>query len=247
MRTAVLGIAVFCVPVPLSRKINKKFSLLPYCLKKLFSKGSLMKLFSAAMAVFLFFAIPAQASTIFDLRSNGGWSKSFGFSKDGIGLSAFTGRQNGSGVTTNPRDWLYQSNSNGLGMYSPGNGKNREIDGKNTNEAVKFLFDTAVQLISITFGKVDGNDDFDFYFDDGSGLSEQQDDIDIPNSGKYIFAELWAGTLFGIGADGRYDNFTIKKIEVAEVTAIPLPAALPLFGAALLGIGYLVRRRRRTV
>ena len=159
----------------------------------------------------------------------------------------FTGRQDGSTATTNPNDWLYQSNNYGLGMYSSGNGKNKEIDGKNANEAVQFLFDSAVQLVSITFGKVDGNDDFDFYFDDGSGLTEQKDDIDIPNSGNFAFADLWLGSLFGIGADGKYDNFTIKKIEVAAVTAIPLPAALPLFGAALLGIGFLVRRRRKSV
>jgi hypothetical protein len=218
---------------------------LRYFLKTSFAKGRTMKLIFAAIAALILFAAPVQASTIFDLRDNGGWSKSFDFSQDGIGLSAFTGRQDGSNVTTNVNDWLYQSNSNGLGMYSSGNGKNKEIDGKNANEAVKFLFDTAVQLVSITFGKVDSNDDFDFYFEDGSGLSEQQDDIDIPNSRTYGFADLWIGKLFGIGADGRHDNFTIKKIEVAAVTAIPLPAAFPLFGAALLGIGYIARRRRK--
>lgn len=206
-----------------------------------------MKLFSAAIAALLLFTSPVEASTIFDLRDNGGWSKSFGFSEDGIGLSVFTGRQDGSNVATNSHDWLYQSNGNGLGMYSSGNGKNKEIDGKNANEAVQFLFDTAVQLVSITFGKVDGNDDFDFYFDDGSGLTERQDDIDIPKGGKFSFADLWMGTLFGIGADGSNDNFTIKKIEVAVVTAVPLPAALPLFGVALLGMGYMARRRRRSV
>jgi len=206
-----------------------------------------MKLFSAAIASLLLIASPVEASTIFDLRDNGGWSKSFGFSEDGIGLSVFTGRQDGSNVATNSYDWLYQSNGNGLGMYSSGNGKNKEIDGKNANEAVQFLFDTAVQLVSITFGKVDGNDDFDFYFDDGSGLTEQQDDIDIPNGGTFAFADLWMGTLFGIGADGKHDNFTIKKIEVAAVTAVPLPAALTLFGAAVFGMGYMTRRRRKRV
>lgn len=206
-----------------------------------------MKFSFAAMAAFVLLATPVQASTIFDLRDSGGWSKSFNFSENGIGLSVFTGRQDGSDVATDAGDWLYQSNGNGLGMYSPGNGKNKEIDGKNANEAVQFLFDTAVRLVSITFGKVDGNDDFDFYFDGGSGLTEQQDDIDIPDGGKFAFANLWMGTLFGIGADGQHDNFTIKKIEVAEVTAIPLPAAFPLFGAALLGLGFIVRRRRKNV
>ncbi|USG62148.1 VPLPA-CTERM sorting domain-containing protein [Sneathiella marina] len=206
-----------------------------------------MKLISAALAALLLFASPVEASTVFDLRDKGGWSNSFGFSEDGIGLSVYTGRQDGSGVTTNYYDWLYQSNGNGLGMYSSGNSKNREIDGKNANETMQFLFDTAVQLVSITFGKVDSNDDFDFYFDDGSGLTEQEDDIDIPNGGKFAFSDLWIGTLFGIGADGYDDNFTIKKIEVAAVTAIPLPTALSLFGAALLGIGYMARRRRTKV
>jgi hypothetical protein len=209
-------------------------------------KGKTMKFFSAAITAFLLLALPAQASTVFDLRGNGGWSKGFEFNEGGIGLSVFTGRQDGDTATTNAHDWLYQSRGNGLGMYSSGNGKNKEIDGKSANEAVQFLFDSAIQLISITFGKVDGNDDFDFYFDDGGGLTEVKDDIDIPNGNKYNFANMYIGTLFGFGADGSNDNFTIKKIEVVQITSIPLPTTITLFGGALLGIGLLLRRKRAT-
>ncbi|MEH6478301.1 MAG: hypothetical protein V7727_21600, partial [Sneathiella sp.] len=36
-------------------------------------------------------------------------------------------------------------------------------------------------------------------------------------------------------------NFQVARIEIS---AVPLPAALPLFGAALLGMGFLSRRRK---
>jgi len=186
-----------------------------------------------------------EASTVFDLRGNGSYERSFDFSKDGINLTVISGRQNGSSVTSSSSDWLYQSNGNGLGMYSPGNGKSREIDGKNANELIQFYFDQAVELVSITFGKVDSNDDFNFYFDNGANFTERKDDVDIPNSGKYLFSDLWTGQLFGVGSDYYDDDFTIKKIEVAAITAIPLPAALPLYGTGLALIGFIGWRKRR--
>lgn len=48
---------------------------------------------------------------------------------------------------------------------------------------------------------------------------------------------FWVGTEFGKGLS----NFRIYQ----TVSAVPLPAALPMFGAALLGIGYLSRRRKK--
>ncbi len=203
-----------------------------------------MKTISAVLALFFLMTSPALSATIFDLTGNGGWAKTYDFNQDGIGLTVSTGRQSGSSATQSSYDWLYQSNSNGLGMYSNGNGKNKEIDGKNADELVQFAFNTAVQLVSITFGRVDSNDDFDFFFDTGTGLTEQANNIDIPNNGTYLFSGLWNGDLFGIGANGKHDNFTIKRIEVA-VTAIPLPAALPLYGSGLALIGYLGWRKRR--
>ncbi len=48
---------------------------------------------------------------------------------------------------------------------------------------------------------------------------------------------FWQGTGFGKGLS----NYRIYQ----TVSAVPLPAALPMFGAALLGIGYLSRRRKK--
>ncbi len=203
-----------------------------------------MKIFSAVLALFFLTTSPALSATVFDLSGNGGWAKTYNFDQDGIGLTVSTGRQSGSSATQNSYDWLYQSNHNGIGMYSYGNGKNKEIDGKNADELVQFAFNTAVQLVSITFGKVDSNDDFDFFFDAGSGLIEQASYIDIPGNNTYQFGSFWNGELFGIGASGNHDNFTIKRIAV-DVTAIPLPAALPLYGTGLALIGFLGWRRRR--
>jgi hypothetical protein len=204
-----------------------------------------MKFLLAVVATLAFAATTAQATTVFDLTGNGKWATSYSFTEDGIGLTAFTGRQNGNAVTTSSSDWLYQQNQHGLGLYSPGNDKDKEIDGDHKNEVVQFYFDQAVSLISITFSKVDSNDDFDFYFDAGSGLAEVDDDIDIPNNDRYLFSSLWTGQLFGFGADGNDDNFTIKKIEVAAISNIPLPAALPLYGTGLAVMGYLGWRKRR--
>ncbi|MEX1034495.1 MAG: VPLPA-CTERM sorting domain-containing protein [Sneathiella sp.] len=201
--------------------------------------------FLLVLAVLTFAATAAKAATVFDLTGNGKWATSYRFSEDGIGLTAFTGRQDGSAVSKSSSDWLYQQNRHGLGLYSPGNRKNKEMDGKQINEIVQFYFDQSVHLVSVTFSKVDSNDDFDFYFDTGSGLTEIDDDIDILRNGRYSFLDLWTGTHFGFGADGRDDNFTIRKIEVAAISNIPLPAALPLYGTGLALMGYLGWRRRR--
>ncbi|WP_373085178.1 hypothetical protein [Sneathiella sp.] len=132
-------------------------------------------------------------------------------------------------------------------MYSPSNGNDKEIDGRYANEMIQFVFDQAVTLISITFGKVNKNDDFDFYFDAGFGLAEIDNNIDIPKNDQYIFSTLWTGTTFGFGANDRSDSFTIKNIEVAaaNITAIPLPAALPLYGSGLALMSFLGWRRRQ--
>ncbi|PHQ72227.1 MAG: hypothetical protein COB93_01100 [Sneathiella sp.] len=205
-----------------------------------------MKIILTAIVALGLTVANAGASTVFDLRGDGKWAQTYKFSADGINLTTSTGRQNGSGVTTTKGDNLYQWRNHGLGMKSSGDDKSKEIDGKNANELVQFYFDQAVELVSITFGKVDSNDDFDFYFDDGRTFREQADDIDIPGKGKYLFSSLWIGNLFGFGADGHNDNFTIKSIEVvATITAVPLPAALPLYGGGLAILGYLGWRKRR--
>jgi len=50
----------------------------------------------------------------------------------------------------------------------------------------------------------------------------------------------YEGTITGIDAFGYgYSDFEFNSVSV-----VPLPAALPLFGAALLGLGFLSRRRR---
>lgn len=203
-----------------------------------------MKTLIAVLALFFLTTSPALSATVFDLRGKGGWAKTYEFNQDGIGLTVSTGRQAGSSATQSSYDWLHQSKGNGIGMYSYGNHKNKEIDGWYSDELVQFAFDTAVQLVSITFGRVDSDDDFDFFFDSGSGLTEQASYVDIPNSRKYVFSGYWNGDLFGIGASGAYDNFTIKRLEVA-ISAIPLPAALPLYGSALALIGFLGWRQRR--
>ncbi|MBL4907323.1 MAG: hypothetical protein JKX94_07725 [Sneathiella sp.] len=46
---------------------------------------------------------------------------------------------------------------------------------------------------------------------------------------------LKTGDLFGIGAIGKYHDFKIASITVS---AVPLPAALPLYGAGIAVLGF---------
>ncbi|TNE40258.1 MAG: hypothetical protein EP348_02370 [Alphaproteobacteria bacterium] len=205
-----------------------------------------MRLIATLAAFLALGATAAEASTVFDLTGNGKWDSSYSFNEDNIGLTVSAGENYGNSVYSG-YDYLYQQNHHGLGVYSLFNGSDKELDGSYASEVMTFLFDTAVQLVSITFSKVDSSDDFDFYFDSGSGLSKISSDVDIPNSGQYVFSSLWSGTSFAFGADASDDSFTIKKIEVAQVSAVPLPIALPLYGSGLAVLGFLGWRRRKAI
>lgn len=130
---------------------------------------------------------------------------------------------------------------NGIGV------DNRSVDGSGLwKDALIFGFSKDVLLESIEFS----------FFRHGYGLSNFQlfsgvdlaafgGAVGIPADGTYSFFGGLLGQLFGIGAPGDWDRFKIRSLTVSEPSPVPLPAALPLFGAALLGIAALKRRRNK--
>lgn len=231
---------------------------------------------AAFFTVALLSAPAATAATYtFDFTTEGrGWQEDFTVGATGggatLGVSGgrFTDDSNGRPIYTSDArvaTWV----GAGLGVCNKYDDEGRqqgcedeqhEIDGLGYNDLAIFdvIGDGVYELVSVAFGYVDSNDDFDFFLNiagDGIGLLRDMADVDIPGSGLYTFAP---GTLvtstFGIGADGGScdrngrncvgDNFKIREITLREVAPIPLPAAGFLLLGALGALGVAARRRK---
>jgi hypothetical protein len=136
----------------------------------------------------------------------------------------------------------YGIGENGLGVDARG------IDGSGTwKDVILFSFSSKVVFTGIRFSYFDHNgvlSNFEFFSELGdSGSLFGGGATGIPASGVVLFALGLFGDQFGIGAPGERDQFKIHSISVDPAT-VPLPAALPLLGGALLAAGA-VRRRRR--
>ena len=173
---------------------------------------------TAALGMALF-SSQASAVTI-NFAGNGGLANSYSFSSGGVGVDVTATTFNNSGPTG---DFAYVGQySRGLGVTSH-YGDSHQVDGRNRNDLLIFDFDQQVTLKSVKFSYVDRYDDFRFFFQDlGSGdLVDFGTQVDIPGTGfaTYVFASLWTGTKFGIGAYGKYDNFKVKKPSCCAGTA----------------------------
>lgn len=99
----------------------------------------------------------------------------------------------------------------------------------------------------------------------GAGTSDGTWGVSSFNGAENVFLTIKAGNAFaaylldldvtsglwttdnifpdGSGSDGK-DISHMSLYYSGELSVVPIPAALPLFGAALLGIGFLARRRK---
>jgi hypothetical protein len=150
--------------------------------------------------------------------------------------------------------------SQGVGQYDQGLGvtnsytdNSHTVDASGLSDILLFSFDTIVRPQSIKFGYVDSDDEFEFWFDDLSDGSLDDDFVfsaDIPSDLTYEFTTVYEGDLFGIAAtyyevvwvyEGGgwkkkkkkkelYADFKVKKIVVREPPPpdIPPPSAVPL-------------------
>lgn len=77
--------------------------------------------------------------------------------------------------------------------------------------------------------------------DPGTGLTSFLIDLGVNSGSALTFVDTTAIN-FGPLPDNR-DGFDIAELTI---NAVPVPAALPLFATALIGVGLMSRRRRKT-
>ncbi len=212
-----------------------------------------MKAILAAATILVFSSASAMAATTFSFISgpNGsaGWTTgSLNYSQDGIGLSASAGRY--SSGTVSDSGEIRQYNSHGLAIWSTGSENDHQIDGSGRNDVAVFQFDQDVILDAVSFtSRYNSNgDQFAFFFDtDNDGdLELVQNGLDANPTDTYSFLGglLKEGDLFGIGAISSDDDFKLESLTVS-VSVVPLPAALPLYGAGIAVLGFIGYRRKK--
>jgi len=212
------------------------------------------KLIAAFFATVMFSATAQAATTTFDFLSgsngNIGWTTgNLNYTSNGLSMSASSARYSNGGVYDS--GYIRQYNGHGLTVYN-GHNDAHYIDGRGYNDVVYFDFGTQeVQLKSVTFKYFDGGDRFALFADndnDGS-LELISGNLNANPSDTYTFLTpyLFSVTEFGIGALGDYDDFKIASMTVEAISAVPLPAALPLYAAGVALLSFVGYRRKKSV
>ncbi len=171
---------------------------------------------------------------------------SVNYNVNGISLTA-TGTQ-ASGASRNVYASLF-----GLGVTSRapgilgtigaiGSGENQIDGGITLGETLNLTFNnTAVRLISATFGRVGTNDNFKLLVDGNTFIA-----ADIPGGnlldfdiGKFSFNPAPTGRVFGFTVADNNDDYLVKYVEVEAV-----PEPITMAGIAVgSGFGVLLRRK----
>ncbi len=172
-------------------------------------------------------------------------SKSFNVAGIGLTVTAGTFSTGGNPSNINFNTRAVDQTNGTLG--SDGIGDIGQVDGNLGNDILVFTFDQIVSIDSIGFSNVDGNDDFAFGTVVGNVFSRLVSFQDVQNTvltASFLNPiSLSVGTSFGIGAIGSLDNFRINNMSV---TAVPLPAALPLLACGVGILGFAGWRRKRS-
>jgi hypothetical protein len=204
---------------------------------------------SVAVAGILAFAATTAQAAVYNFTGNGNGSSSFySYTEDGVKLTVTAGHYHSSGSSSgqvHTGENVTKSHYSGLGVSSY-SGDNGQIDGYRENDVLLFSFDSAVKFVSATFSSISG-DDFTWFFDDDDNGSLSYDLVGSadPSGSTYSFTQDYIGQLFGIAAIGSSDDFRVKSINVNTLSAVPLPAALPLYGAGLAVMGFVGWRKRQ--
>lgn len=212
----------------------------------------------AIVATWFILAVSQASAATFNLAGNGGLSHRYDFGPiDGIGLGIVAGTIDlganplldtvNVGGTPNqfPKVGQY---SGGLGVVNSKHDNSHQVDGYGLNDILLLQFTEDVRIVSAMFTHVSANDGFEFWFDDEGNGSLDGDYVsthDIPDSLTFAFLGDFVGDLFGFGAVYYKHDFKLKSVTVESVAQVPVPAALPLFGSALLIAGWFGHRRRR--
>jgi hypothetical protein len=126
------------------------------------------------------------------------------------------------------------------------------LDGIGTYTSVQmdsyasYVFDTGYYAVDFMWGSVDSYNGLEFYYEGNWVDALHGDDAQLSsvNNGLgFIVATIMASSVF----DEIRFNSGSNAFEYANLTvsAVPLPAALPLYGAGLAALGFIGWRKRR--
>lgn len=222
-----------------------------------------MKLASliAGLALAASIVVPASAVT-FDFRP-GGNAGGVDFNLpspvpgaplvvDGIGIQANGGTYDGTTII-DPAARRVTRNANGLGvdcngLFGPSILCPNEIDGnagRTAEDLLTLVFDQEVFFDEVLFTEVDGDDDVDIYID-GVAIAALTD-LNILGATNPVGLLGLSGTSISFGAfDASFNNLNEDDFRVGSitVTAVPVPAGLPLLLSALAAFAFIGRRSR---
>ena len=209
-------------------------------------------LIAAALTVLLSSTSAFAATTTFDFLSgpngNSGWTRgTLDYNVDGLALSVSSSEYYRGNVYDSGH--IRQYNGHGLAIWNE-HDNDHQIDGKGYNDVAYFDFgDQEVELKSVTFTYNDGGDRFALFADNNDDgyleLINSSLNANPTDTFTFLGSLLFTGTEFGIGAIGRYHDFKLAALTVEKISAIPLPAALPLYGAGVALLGLMGWRRKR--
>jgi hypothetical protein len=167
-----------------------------------------------------------------------GWLDPLQITQDGISLKVTPGTYNSHGFQQwNDFARITENSVFGLGILTglePYWVPWAAVDGSGANEMLMFNFGQQVKLSSVNVNlERPYGGAFDLFVD---GVLKQ---ANLTSFAEILPVNL-IGTSFGFGADGRWDAFKIRSISVS---AIPLPAGLPLLVTAMAALGLIGWRR----
>ncbi len=217
----------------------------------LFSVGDRLRkfVFAAVVAVVGLASNAANAITFnFDaIDADTRSASSYNMSVGGLDLAISAGSfQAGGNIAVGGGERVTLNGANpGLGVNGIGADSRKADGGGLWKDSLIFGFSKNVVVESIEFSLFRSRHGLsNFQLFSGGGLVALGGAVGIPVDGAYNFFGDLMGQLFGIGAPGDWDRFKIRSITVSEVSPVPLPAALPLLGGALLVLGVAKRRRK---
>jgi hypothetical protein len=117
-------------------------------------------------------------------------------------------------------------------------------DNLQANEVLKFVFDAAkkVSVVGINGPHISANGQWVRIWTDTQGWDLLQVASDKITLGFYLTTLKVFGTMTGAMAE-KYGRETTTDLYVAGINEVPIPAAVWLFGSALLGLAGLRRRK----
>ena len=195
--------------------------------------NSLLKTFAAAAGLALFIAAPAQSAVI-------SYTTDAPLTDEGV--PHYTNAvgdvyENVTGSVEN----LYRSPWEGTALE--GTGTYTSVEG---DSYASYKFDTGYYAVDFMWGSVDDYNGLEFYYQGDWVDALYGDDAQLNSVQKglgFIVASVMATGMFD---EVRFTSGT-NAFEYSNMTvsAVPLPAALPLYGAGLAVMGFVGWRKRR--